>query len=140
LHQLGDVGFRIAGAAIDLEPGIIPPVGENDLIEAPGLFRDRGVDEPGAVSSGSEGRVGRLAPNLVATPGLDPVVVSRIERKEDPKSSVGIEVEHQQEAVDVGIYLEPDSVAGTVATIVVHPEAYRELALEASGFREFPAR
>src|ERR1041384_6594968 len=50
-------------------------------------------------------------------------VVPGVERKEHPDSAVGVIIENQQVAVDVGIHLEASRLSLPVDPVLIHPEA-----------------
>ncbi len=108
---------------LDREPAVIPAALMHHLVEPPGIRRDRGVQQPGTVAIGPEGVSATIVPHLVAAACLDPVVVTGVEGKEDPESAERIVVKDQEEAVGLGIDLNPHVLPLPEPPLVVHPEA-----------------
>jgi hypothetical protein len=125
LHQLGDFGLGIVAVVVDVESGVIPVAAGLDLIEAERVSGDGGEDHTITVATHNEGLPVAAPSDLVSSSSPNQVVLTGIDRIEDPEPTLGVVVQDQEIAVVTGLDLNPGSLAFAELSGVVDPEPDR---------------
>jgi hypothetical protein len=99
-HEVRDLGLRINGDVPHLAQAVIPMIAADILLERERIARKRGIHSAYTLRSiHAEGFAIAAATNLEFVAAPDEVVVDGINGEQNPNTTVGFGVQHQQVAV-----------------------------------------